>query len=347
MSDSSAELARYVRQMRYSPIGETGQRRLLDSRVLICGCGALGSVLANTLARAGVGTLRIVDRDFLELNNLQRQVLYDERDVAAGLPKAIAAQAKLRQINSQIEVDAIVADVDHTNLPKLLDGMQLILDGTDNFAIRFLLNDASLKFRIPWIYGGCIGAEGQTMSILPGETACFRCLMGDSPPPGSTPTCDTAGILGPIINIIASMQSAEAIKVLTGQLDAVNRNLTVIDLWDNQIRQIKLNSMRHDDKCDACSGRDFPWLEGKRGAHSAVLCGRNSVQISHPDRHALSLERLAEKLSSVGKVTTNRFLLRLSVDPYLITVFPDGRAIIGGTEDLSEARTVYDKYIGN
>jgi adenylyltransferase/sulfurtransferase len=273
--------------------------------------------------------------------------LYDEQDVAAGLPKAIAAREKLRQINSQIEIDAIVADVDHVNLPQLLDGIDLILDGTDNFAIRFLLNDASLKFGIPWVYGGCIGAEGQTMTILPGETPCLRCLIGDAPPAGSTPTCDTAGILGPIINIIASLQAAEAIKILTGQREAVNRGLTVMEIWENRIRQVQLNSLRENSACDACTGRAFPWLDGSRGSHSAVLCGRNSVQISHPERHVLDLAELARKLDSVGQVTTNRFLLRLAVDKYLITVFPDGRAIVGGTEDLAEARTVYAKYIGN
>lgn len=348
MSESSIapELGRYVRQMRYPPIGETGQRRLLESRVLLCGCGALGTVLANTLVRAGVGHLRIVDRDFLELNNLQRQVLYDESDVTAGLPKAIAAQAKLRQINSQVEVEAIVADVDHTNLPQLLDGVHLLLDGTDNFETRFLLNDAALKFRIPWVYGGCIGADGQSMTILPGETPCLRCLMTDAPPPGSSPTCDTAGILGPIINIIASIQASEAIKILTGQLAAVSRVLTVIELWDNRLRQVKLDSLRDNRECDACTGREFPWLEGKRGTHTAILCGRNAVQLSFPERQLLQLTELATKLEGVGTVTVNRFLLRLAVDKYLITVFPDGRAIIGGTEDLAEARTVYAKYIG-
>jgi molybdopterin/thiamine biosynthesis adenylyltransferase len=342
-----SDLARYVRQMRYSPIGEEGQRRLLASRVLLCGCGALGTVLANTLVRAGVGHLRIVDRDFLELNNLQRQVLYDEKDVAAGLPKAIAAQAKLQQINSEVEVEAIVADVDHTNLPQLLDGMNLMLDGTDNFETRFLLNDASLKFGVPWVYGGCIGSEGQSMTILPGETACLRCLMTESPPPGTTPTCDTAGILGPIVNIIASLQAVEAIKILTGQLEAVNRMLTVIELWDNRLRQIKLDSLRDNRDCDTCSRREFPWLEGKRGTHTAILCGRNAVQLSFPGRESISLDDLAAKLSGIGEVTRNRFLLRLAVDKYLLTVFPDGRAIIGGTDDLAEARSVYAKYIGN
>ena len=340
-------LDRYVRQMRYPPIGEEGQRRLSESCVLVCGCGALGSVLANTLARAGVGQLRIVDRDFLELNNLQRQVLYDEDDVTAGLPKAVAAQARLQRINSDIEIDAIVADVDHTNIGKLVEGADLILDGTDNFETRFLLNDAAHHFGLPWIYGGCIGAEGQTMTILPGQTPCLRCLMQDAPPPGTTPTCDTAGILAPIINVIASVEACEAIKILTGNESAVSRTLTIFELWDNQIRQVKLDSLRDSADCPACNRREFPWLDGVRGSHTAVLCGRNAVQLSFPDRPSLSLERLAEKLAGVGTVVRNRFLLRVTVDDFVITVFPDGRAIVGGTDDIPLAKTAYAKYVGN
>jgi len=343
--DSS--LDRYVRQMRYPPLGEDGQRKICASSVLLCGCGALGSVLANTLVRAGVGRLRIVDRDFLELNNLQRQVLYDEEDVAAGLPKVVAAEAKLRRINSQVTIEAIVRDVDHTNIAGLLEGMDLILDGTDNFETRFLLNDAAIKFGLPWVYGGCIGAEGQTMSILPGETPCLRCLMHDAPPPGTTPTCDSAGILSPIINVIASIQACEAMKILAGRRDAVSRVLQVFDLWDNRVRQVGLDALREAVDCDTCKHRQFPWLEGKRGSHTAVLCGRNAVQLSFPDREPISLESLAGKLSGLGRVTSNRFLLRFEVDKYQITVFPDGRAIIGGTDEIPEARTVYAKYIGS
>ena len=250
-------------------------------------------MIANTLARAGVGHLRIVDRDFLELNNLQRQVLYDESDVAAGLPKAIAAQAKLRQINSQIEIDAIVADVDYTNVAGLLQDVQVIVDGTDNFETRFLLNDASLRCGIPWVFGGCIGAEGQTMTIVPGDTPCLRCLMQDAPPPGTTPTCDTAGILGPIVNVVASLQACEAIKILSGNIQAINRTMTICELWDNRIRQIDLSSLRQAGGCPACKQGDFPWLQGKRGSHTAVLCGRNAVQLSFPDRQPISLEQLA------------------------------------------------------
>ena len=347
MTDGNSRLDRYIRQVRYAPLGEEGQQKLLASRALICGCGALGSVLANTLARAGVGRLRIVDRDFLELNNLQRQVLYDEEDVAAGIPKAIAAQTKLRRINSQIDVEAIVADVDHTNISSLLADVDVILDGTDNFETRFLLNDAAIKFSLPWIYGGCIGAEGQTMTIVPGDTPCLRCLMHDAPPPGSTPTCDTAGILSPIINVIASIEACEAIKILSGNQDAINRTLSVFELWDNRVRQVKLDSLRESAECAACQRREFPWLDGDRGSHTAILCGRNAVQLSFPDRQTVSLEALEAKLAGVGRITSNRFLLRLAVDDFLITVFPDGRAIVGGTEDIAEAKTVYAKFIGS
>ena len=339
-------LNRYVRQIKFTPFGEIGQENMLKRRALICGCGALGSVLANTLARAGVGSLRIVDRDFLELNNLQRQVLYDEKDVESGLPKAIAAANRLRCINSEITIEPIVADIDNANVEDLADGVDVIVDGTDNFETRFLLNDASLRMGVPWVYGGCIGAEGQSMTIIPNDTPCLRCLMPQPPPPGSTPTCDTAGILSPIINVIASIEAAEAMKILSGNLDSINRSLSVIDLWDNRLRQINLGSL-NSAECPACQKREFPWLDGAEGSHTAVLCGRNSVQLSFPSRSALSLRDLAESLQGVGKVTVNDYLLRLSVEPFVITLFSDGRAIIGGTEDIAAAKTVYAKYIGN
>lgn len=341
-----ADLTRYARQVRYAPLGEAGQRRLLASRILVCGCGALGSVIANTLARAGVGYLRIVDRDFLELNNLQRQVLYDEADVAAGLPKAIAAASKLRQINSQITIEPLVTDVDHTNIQELTDGIDVIVDGTDNFETRMLVNDISLKRKIPWVYGGCLGAEGQTMTIIPGETACLRCLMSDTPPPGTTPTCDTAGILGPIINVIASLQAAEALKIASGNLAAINRQLTIIDLWDNRVRQVNLESLHASGECAACHRGEYPWLAGERASHSAILCGRNAVQLNPSDRAQVSLEQLAAKLATVGRVTQNKYLVRAAIGDYLLTLFADGRAIIGGTDDIATARGVYAKYVG-
>jgi adenylyltransferase/sulfurtransferase len=344
--DFPLNLDRYVRQMRYPPFGEAGQRRLAKSSVLVCGCGALGSVLADSLVRAGVGLVRIVDRDFVEISNLQRQVLFDEEDVRRQLPKAIAAAEKLRKINSQIAIDAVVADVDHTNVEQLADGVEMIVDGTDNFEIRFLLNDYAVRRNVPWVYGGCLGAEGQTMTILPGETPCLRCLMQECPPPGTTPTCDTAGILGPIVSVIASIEAIEALKVLSGNRQSISRNLTVIELWDNRIRQVDVSSLRDQVDCPACKHRDFPWLAGKYGSQTAVLCGRNAVQLTHTGV-AVSLGDLARQLEGVGKLSNNPFLLRLKVDQYEITVFPDGRAIIGGTDDVAVAKTVYAKYVGN
>jgi adenylyltransferase/sulfurtransferase len=339
-------LDRYIRQMRYPPLGEAGQQRLVASRVLLCGCGALGSVIANTLVRAGVGFLRLVDRDFLELNNLQRQVLYDEEDVRANLPKAIAAAEKLRRINSQIEIEPLVVDIEAGNIESLCRDVHVILDGTDNFETRFLINDAAVKQKLPWVYGGCIGDEGQTMTILPGRTACLRCLIPEPPPPGTTPTCDVAGVLGPIVNVVASLQSNEAIKILSGNENAVSRSLTVLELWDNRIRQVDVSNLRDQMDCPTCRHGEYPWLCGERGSHSAVLCGRNAVQLSPPQGAPVSLAELATKLSAVGQVMRNRYLLRVTVDNYLITVFPDGRAIVGGTDDIAVARTIYAKYVG-
>jgi adenylyltransferase/sulfurtransferase len=307
-------------------------------------------VIANTLARAGVGKLRIVDRDFLELNNLQRQVLYDEADVAAALPKAVAAAEKLRQINSEIEIEPIVADVSASNILSLAEGCDIIVDGLDNFETRFLINEAAIKLQLPWVYGGCIGAEGQTLTILPGQPPCFRCLMAEPPPPGSTPTCDTAGILGPAVNVVASIQACEAIKILAGKQDAVSTCLTVIDLWDNRIRQLNLDKLRSSDGCPTCRGEEFPWLSGQRGSQAAVLCGRNSVQLNPNqlgESPAMSLEAIGEKLAAVGSVTRNKYLLRATIGDYTITLFPDGRAIVSGTSEISEARTVYAKYVGS
>ena len=332
--------------MRFAPLGRTGQEKLLAARALVVGCGALGAVIANTLARAGVGSLRIVDRDFLELNNLQRQVLYDEDDVAAGLPKAIAAGNRLMKINSQIEIDAVVADVDHTNIERLLADVDCLIDGTDNFETRFLLNDAAVKLGIPWIYGGCLGAEGQSLTILPGETPCLRCLMPEAPPPGSTPTCDSAGILATIIGVVASLEANEALKILSGHKEAISRTWTVLDLWDNTLRQIKLAGARVAD-CPCCGQHEFPWLSGQRGSHSAILCGRNAVQLSFPGRDPVSFDDLATKLAAVGQVSRNKYLVRAKIGDYLITVFSDGRAVVGGTEDIAEAKSVYAKYVGN
>jgi adenylyltransferase/sulfurtransferase len=296
--------------------------------------------------RSGVGFTRIVDRDFLELNNLQRQVLYDEQDIADGLPKAIAAANKLRQINSEVVVEPVVADLTHNNIAALADDVDVIVDGTDNFATRFLINDFAVKHGKPWIYGGCIGAEGQSMTILPGETACLACLMADMPPPGTTPTCDTAGILAPIVNVVASIEAAEALKILSGNRAATSRRLTIVDLWDCQMRRVDLSQLRESGDCVVCKRREFHWLAGERGDASAVLCGRNAVQLSPPAGATLSLDDLGRRLTGVGDVKRNAFLLRLAVDGYVLSVFPDGRTIVAGTNDIATARTVHARYIG-
>jgi molybdopterin-synthase adenylyltransferase len=343
---SSSMTSRYDRQARFAPLGEEGQRRIGQGRALVCGCGALGSVIAETLVRAGVGLVRVVDRDFLELSNLQRQVLYDEEDVAAGLPKAIAAANKLRRINSEIEIEPVVADVTFRNIGDLGGDVNVIVDGTDNFAVRFLLNDFAVKHGKPWVYGGCIGSEGQTMTILPGETVCLACFMADAPPPGTTPTCDTAGILGPVVGVIASLEAGEALKILSGHREAVSRQLTILDLWSNHVRQVDLAQLRESGDCRVCKHGIFAWLAGERGDTSAVLCGRNAVQLSPPPDASVSLKQLAARLNGVGRIEHNAFLLRLTVDGYVLTVFPDGRTIVGGTNDVAAARTLHARYIG-
>lgn len=338
---------RYSRQTRFAPLGEAGQQRLLHSTALICGCGALGTVLANTLVRAGVGFVRIVDRDFVDRSNLQRQVLFDEEDVANCWPKAVAAAEKLRKINSEVTIEPIVADVDATNLPEFCRDVDVMLDGTDNFETRFLLNDAAVKWGIPWVYGGCLGANGQTMTILPGRTPCLRCLMPEIPSPGTTPTCDTAGVLGSIIGVIASLEATEALKILSGNLEAVNRKLTIVDVWENSFRQMSLDALASRDDCPTCGKEPaFPWLEGQRGHQSTVLCGRNSVQLAQSHAIPLDFDDLETKLRPVGKVQRNPFLLRFSAEGYTLTLFPDGRAIISGTEEIAAAKNFYSKYLG-
>jgi adenylyltransferase/sulfurtransferase len=343
------DLSRYARQIRIPDLGEAGQRRLLDSRVFICGCGALGTVLADTLVRAGVGFVRLVDRDFVEATNLQRQVLFDEQDIADELPKAIAAARKLSRINSDVTIEPIVADVEHTNVLEFARGTDLILDGTDNFETRFLLNDASLELGIPWIYAGCIATHGQTMTILPAESACLRCLIDTAPQPGTTETCDTAGILGPTVNIIASLQAVNALKLLAGRRDLIEPVLTIVDVWDFTLRKMSVRSLRERANCPACLGGERLWLSGRQGSQTTVLCGRNAVQVSPPGRTPLRFEELAEKLRPLGRLTSNPFLLRFSPDgsEYELTAFADGRVIVRGTDDPATARGLCARYIGN
>src|SRR6516162_5550626 len=268
---TETSLERYSRQIRFPGIGEDGQRRLLNSRVTLCGCGALGTVLANALVRAGVGHLRLIDRDFIETSNLQRQVLFDEHDVAENLPKAEAAARKLAAINSTVHVEPIVTDIDRTNILDLVKDADLVLDGTDNFEIRYLINDAAVKLGKPWVYGGCIGSHGQTMTILPGQTPCLRCVFEAAPAPGEAGTCETAGVLGPIVSIVASFQAAEAFKLLTGQLDRVNRDLIYIDVWENITRRIKIAPLLGKVDCPCCKRGRFEWLDGQHGSQTTSL----------------------------------------------------------------------------
>lgn len=340
-------LARYDRQMRFFPLGREGQRRLRQSSCLLIGCGALGSVQADILTRAGVGTIRIVDRDFVDPSNLQRQVLFDEQDVAAGIPKAVAAAHHLRRINSQVTVEPIVDDVYHANIRGFCAGVDLILDGTDNFETRFLVNDTAVALGIPWVYGGCLGAEGQSMTIIPGETPCLQCLMPDGPPPpGATATCDTAGILGSIIHVIAAIQACEAIKILAGRSAAINRKLIVVDAWQNTMRQLDLTGLTEQSSCPCCRDRQFAYSSGEKASRSVVLCGRNSVQISPLQPLALPLDQLEARLRSLGRVQRNEFLLRFFGDDFSITVFSNGRAIVTGTADMGRAKSLYAQFIG-
>src|SRR5438876_7302657 len=283
-------MSRYSKQELFRPIGREGQERLAKSRATIVGLGALGSVLANHLARAGVGFLRLVDRDFVELDNLQRQVLYDEEDVRANLPKAAAAAEKLRRVNSEVKLDPRISDVNFANAEELARDVDLLLDGTDNFETRFVLNDACVKLGKPWVYGGCVGSYGMAMAVLPGEGPCFACLVGGLPAPGSSPTCDTAGVLNTAVAVVASLQANEALKILLGKREALAGGLQTLDLWSNAFQLIKVPRSA---TCPTCVERKFPHLESNPSAATS-LCGRNAVQITPPPGSKLDLAE-AEK----------------------------------------------------
>lgn len=347
---------RYSKQILFSPIGETGQQRLKESSVLLVGCGALGCVLADSMARAGVGRIRIVDRDFVEESNLQRQILFTEKDAEDHLPKAVAAKSRLESINSSIQIEAIVADVTETNILDYAKGQNLILDGTDNFEIRYLINDAALETETPWIFTGCTGSSGQMMPIIPTKTGCLRCLMPDAPPPGATETCDTAGVLGPAVIAIASMQAAMALRILVeqhlydDQPERMNdlKQLTIIDVWNQSSRAVDVSGLPNG-TCPACCGTERKWLQGRQSGQSTVLCGRNAVQVTPATPMSLSLEELASRFQPFAEVSANRFLVRATLNEgdVQLTIFPDGRAIIKGTEDPSVARSIFARWIGS
>jgi molybdopterin/thiamine biosynthesis adenylyltransferase len=342
-TNKGRDLERYIRQIVFPEMGEAGQQALLNASVTLIGCGALGSAMANLLVRAGVGRLIIADRDFVELNNLQRQNLYDETHVERNLPKAIAAAERLRAINSEVEIVPHVTDVNPDNIENLVSSADLVLDGNDNFEVRYLINDICIKLGIPWVYAAVIGSSGMTATIIPGETACLRCLFPDMPAPGTVPTCETAGILGPVVQLIASMATTEGIKLLTSR-GTLNRGLIAVDVWDHTYEVFESAGRRSN--CPACSLDQFEYLNAKVGSRTTSLCGRNAVQISVPGAGPLDLAEMARRLETVGEVSANEYLLLLKVDGYEITLFPDARAIIKGTGDEAVARTLYSKYVG-
>jgi molybdopterin/thiamine biosynthesis adenylyltransferase len=336
-------LDRYSRQVLFSAIGNEGQQRLQAASVAILGCGALGTALANNLCRAGVGRLLIADRDYIELNNLQRQVLFDEEDIAQHLPKAVAAVNRLRKVNSETKLEALVEDISADGIESLVKEADLVLDATDNFETRYLLNDACIKHHRPWIYSGVIASYGVTMNILPGETPCLRCVFPEVPQPGTTPTCDTAGVLNGIVSVITGVAATEALKIVL-KSERVSREMFWMDVWENTSERIELP--RQDD-CLACGQHRYEFLDTLSGPHSTSLCGRNAVQVRGGKRgDRLNLAVLAERLRPVGQVAQNEFLLRFVVDPYELTIFPDARAIIKGTDDEQVARSIYARYIG-
>ena len=336
---------RYSRQILFSGIGTEGQSRLAQSRILIIGCGALGTAQAESLARAGVGTLRIVDRDFIEFSNLQRQTMFTESDAAERLPKVVAAANHLREINSDIVLEPEIADVNYSNIERLIEDCDLVIDGTDNFATRYLINDACVKHGLNWIYGAAVGSYGVTMTIRPEQTPCLRCIFPEAPPAASAPTCDTAGVIMPIINIIAAMQVTEALKMLTGQIDTLHHSLMQFDVWRNESRRISVGEPAA--KCMTCGAHKFESLENGSDEFAAVLCGRHAVQISpsHPVR--VDLSELSKRLSTAGDVKANDYLLRFRTGDFEMTVFQDARSIIRGTDDVATARSLYAKYVGN
>ncbi|HEX5706860.1 MAG TPA: ThiF family adenylyltransferase [Pyrinomonadaceae bacterium] len=336
---------RYSRQILFEGIGEEGQRRIREARVTIVGCGALGSAQVEMLARAGVGHLRIADRDFVEESNLQRQTMFTEQDARERMPKAAAAARRVAEINSDVRVEAEVVDVNNSNVERLIEGRDVVLDATDNFTTRFLLNDACVKHGVAWVYGAAVGSYGVMMTVRPHATPCLRCVFPEVPAAGSAPTCDTAGVIMPIILMVAAVQVSEALKLVTGQVENLHASLMQFDVWQNDWRRISLGERAPD--CPACALGRFDSLAAESGELAAVLCGRDAVQVSPRTAARLDLEALAARLRAVGEVKVNPYLVRLRAGAYELTVFADARAIIRGTDDAATARTLYARYVGN
>ncbi len=342
----AASSLRYSRQEIFTPIGRGGQAKLRAARVAVVGCGALGSQLAETMARAGVGFIRLIDRDIVEESNLQRQSLFTEADAGALRPKALAAKARLEAVNSDVVIDARVEDLTWDNARPMLEGIDLFLDGTDNFDTRYVLNDLSIETEVPWIYGACVGSYGLVLPVLrrPRKTPCLRCVMGDAPPAGSSPTCDTAGVIAPIVQVIAGLQGADALKILSGHPEAVRVALVSIDVWSSQFDRIDLSQT--EPSCDACVSGVF--ITREHGAGEAFLCGRDAVQIRPPEKGmALDIDDFAVTWRALGDVTLSEHVVRLREANSEMLLFRDGRALIKGTADLGRARSIYSRLIGS
>jgi len=333
---------RYSRQILFQGIGAEGQKRLAAARVVVVGCGATGSAVSSLLARAGVGTIRIIDRDYVEHSNLQRQTLFDQADARESLPKAIAAARRIAAFNSQIVVEAKVADLTPENIDSLLEDVQLILDGTDNFETRYLVNDYAVKSGLPWIYAAAVGSYGATLNVIPETTACLACIFPDSPQ-GIVETCETAGVLNSAVNLVASIEATEALKFLVGATEKLRRTLFSCDVWSNERAEIQAGKPRTG--CRACGARDFVHLEGEGRPH-ITLCGRNSVQI-HERHRPVDFGEMSERLKPHGTVRHNDFVLKFWREPYEMTLFSDGRAIIKGTTDAGVARSLYARFVGS
>ncbi|MFC1964053.1 ThiF family adenylyltransferase [Chloroflexota bacterium] len=331
---------RYSRQTAFPGIGEAGQEKLGRGTAVVIGCGGLGGNIANLLVRAGVGKVRIVDRDFIEEHNLQRQVLFDEDDIKDQLPKAVAAERHLRKVNSAIEIEGIVADVNFTNIETFCSGADVILDGLDNAETRFLINDVALKHGIPWVYGGAVASTGMAMTIIPGETPCYRCITPALPEPGTAPTCETAGVVGTLPAVIGALQATEAVKILVG--GEIKRGLTIIDVWQGSCDNLQLG--RRED-CPACHGK-YEFLESRFALKTTSLCGQSrAVQIVNTKVTEIDLAKLAARLRKAGEVSYSEFMLQFRVDDKEIIVFPDGRAMIKNIIDEALAKQLYEKYV--
>ncbi|WP_242241859.1 molybdopterin-synthase adenylyltransferase MoeB [Bacillus cereus group sp. BfR-BA-01309] len=335
---------RYSRQQLFKPIGSKGQEKIRNKHVLIVGAGALGSASAESFVRAGIGKLTIIDRDYVEWSNLQRQQLYSEQDAREKIPKAIAAKNRLEQINSEVQIDAFVMDAVAENMEDLLKNVDVIIDATDNFDIRFVINDLSQKHNIPWVYGSCVGSYGMSYTIIPQETPCLHCVLKNVPVTGVT--CDTAGIISPTVQIVAAYQVAEAFKSLVGDFSAIRKTFFMFDIWSNQNHFIKLGKIKTDD-CPSCGlNRTYPYLSYENQTKVAALCGRNTVQIRPVENRKYDFDDIEKVLNKLGKVDRNLYLLSCQLDNYRVVIFRDGRIFIHGTNDISKAKQLYYRVFG-